>query len=110
MQLDPVTLALVQNRLDHISVQMGQSMTRTAHSPIFNQSHDFSCFITDHQGRLISQADGIPIHTGGGDLVVQALLDAFTQILATGVQKSHHHPTVVHPHGPKRPWQCVFFC
>ena len=79
MQLDPVTLALVQNRLDHISVQMGQSMTRTAHSPIFNQSHDFSCFITDHQGRLISQADGIPIHTGGGDLVVQALLDAFTQ-------------------------------
>ena len=77
MELDPVTLSLVQSRLDHISLQMGQSMTRTAHSPIFNQSHDFSCFITDHLGRLISQADGIPIHTGGGDLVVQAILTAF---------------------------------
>ena len=28
--LDPVTLALVQNRLDHISHQMGWVMTRTA--------------------------------------------------------------------------------
>ena len=35
--LDPVTLALVQNRLDHISHQMGWVMTRTARSPIFSQ-------------------------------------------------------------------------
>ncbi len=64
MNLDPVTLALVQNRLDHISHQMGWVMTRTARSPIFSQSHDFSCFIADARGTLISQADGIPIHTG----------------------------------------------
>ena len=31
-ELDPVTLALVQNRLDHISHQMGWVMTRTARS------------------------------------------------------------------------------
>ena len=64
--LDPVTLALVQSRLDHICHQMGWVMTRTARSPIFSQSHDFSCFIADARGILISQADGIPIHTGGG--------------------------------------------
>ena len=40
--LDPIVLALVQNRLDHISRQMGWVMTRTARSPIFSQSHDFS--------------------------------------------------------------------
>ena len=40
-------LALVQNRLDHIARQMGWVMIRTSRSPIFNQSHDFSCFITD---------------------------------------------------------------
>ena len=60
--LDPVTLALVQNRLDHISHQMGWVMTRTARSPIFSQSHDFSCFIADARGTLISRtagADGI---------------------------------------------------
>jgi N-methylhydantoinase B len=75
--LDPVTLALVQNRLDHVARQMGWVMIRTSRSPIFNQSHDFSCFVTDAQGTLVSQADGIPIHTGGGGFAVRALLRAF---------------------------------
>src|SRR4029077_14051170 len=75
--LDPVTLALVQNRLDHISHQMGWVMTRTARSPIFSQSHDFSCFIADARGTLISQADGIPIHTGGGGVPAAPILRDF---------------------------------
>ena len=78
MTPDPVTLALVQNRLDHISHQMGWVMTRTARSPIFSQSHDFSCFIADARGILISQADGIPIHTGGGGFAVRAILRDFS--------------------------------
>mgnify|MGYP001221959682 CR=1 FL=1 len=68
-QLDRMTLALVQNRLDYVSVHMGQNNTRTAHNTIFNPSHHFSCFITNNEGRLVSQSDGIPIHTGGGELV-----------------------------------------
>lgn len=75
--LDPVQLALTQKRLDHIAKQMGWVMTRTARSPIFNQSHDFSCFIADPNGTLVSQADGIPIHTGGGGFSVRAILKAF---------------------------------
>ncbi len=75
--LDPISLALVQNRLDHVARQMGWVMIRTSRSPIFNQSHDFSCFVTDAEGTLVSQADGIPIHTGGGGFAVRALLKAF---------------------------------
>ncbi|MFY0614285.1 MAG: hydantoinase B/oxoprolinase family protein [Hyphomicrobiaceae bacterium] len=74
---DPVILALMQNRLDQISKHMGWVMTRTARSPIFSQSHDFSCFITDPEGTLIANADGIPIHTGGGGFAVRALLRDF---------------------------------
>lgn len=74
---DPITVALVQNRLDHIAQHMGWVMTRTSRSPIFNQSHDFSCYLTNGDGLLISQADGIPIHTGGGGFAVRAVLDAF---------------------------------
>jgi N-methylhydantoinase B len=81
-ELDPVMLALVQNRLDHISLQMGWVMTRTARSPIFSQSHDFSCFIADARGILISQADGIPIHTGGGGFAVRAILRDFKDAIA----------------------------
>ena len=74
---DPISLSLVQNRLDHIAKQMGWVMIRTSRSPIFNQSHDFSCFITDAAGTLVSQADGIPIHTGGGGFAVRAILRDF---------------------------------
>ncbi|MDY7104556.1 MAG: hydantoinase B/oxoprolinase family protein [Actinomycetota bacterium] len=75
--IDPIRLSLTQHRLDHISRHMGWVMERTARSPIFSQSHDFSCFITDAAGTLVSNADGIPIHTGGGGFAVRALLAAF---------------------------------
>jgi N-methylhydantoinase A len=74
---DPVILALMQNRLDQISKHMGWVMTRTARSPIFSQSHDFSCYVTDPEGTLVANADGIPIHTGGGGFAVRALLRDF---------------------------------
>jgi N-methylhydantoinase B len=74
---DPILLALVQNRLDQACRQMGWVMVRTSRSPIFNQSHDFSCYITDASGTIVSQADGIPIHTGGGGFAIRALLRAF---------------------------------
>jgi N-methylhydantoinase B len=75
--LDPIVLALMQNRLDQISRHMGWVMTRTARSTIFSQSHDFSCFITTPDGTLVANADGIPIHTGGGGFAVRALLRRF---------------------------------
>ncbi len=74
---DPVLLAIVQKQLDHISRQMGWVMTRTARSPIFSQSHDFSCFIGNAAGEVIAQADGIPIHTGGGGFAIRAVLRDF---------------------------------
>lgn len=72
--IDPILLSLVQHRLDGVTVEMGTAMQRTALSPIFSIAHDFSCFITDAQGYTISQADGLPIHTGGGGFAVRKLL------------------------------------
>ena len=82
--IDPVQLALVQARLDHLCRHMGWVMTRTARSPIFSQSHDFSCFATNRDGVLVSTADGIPIHTGGGGFAVRAILDRFGERLSDG--------------------------
>ncbi|HEX8013040.1 MAG TPA: hydantoinase B/oxoprolinase family protein [Casimicrobiaceae bacterium] len=81
---DPIVLALVQNRLDQICRQMGCVMVRTSRSPIFNQSHDFSCYATDGAGTIVSQADGIPIHTSGGGFAVRALLRAFAGNIQSG--------------------------
>ncbi|MFN4087987.1 MAG: hydantoinase B/oxoprolinase family protein [Alphaproteobacteria bacterium] len=74
---DPVLLAIVQRQLDHISLQMGMVMTRTARSPIFSQSHDFSCFLSNARGETVAQADGLPIHSGGGGFAVRAVLRDF---------------------------------
>ncbi|MCC5979136.1 MAG: hydantoinase B/oxoprolinase family protein [Salinarimonas sp.] len=82
--IDPILLALVQNRLDHIAQQMGRVMVRTARSPIFSQAHDFSCFLADAEGTVVSQADGIPIHTGGGGFAARAIVARFAGDIAPG--------------------------
>ena len=82
--IDPIILALVQNRLDHIAQQMGRVMVRTARSPIFSQAHDFSCFLADAEGTVVSQADGIPIHTGGGGFAARAIVARFGGQIAPG--------------------------
>lgn len=81
---DPIGLSIIQKQLDHIARHMGWVMMRTARSPIFSQSHDFSCFICDAQGNIVSQADGLPIHTGGGGFAVKAVLDEFGQGFTDG--------------------------
>ncbi|WP_213291003.1 hydantoinase B/oxoprolinase family protein [Bradyrhizobium sp. sGM-13] len=75
--IDAISLALGQKQLDHICRTMGWVMARTARSPIFSQSHDFSCFIGSSAGQVVSQADGIPIHTGGGGIALARLLETF---------------------------------
>ena len=80
----PIALALGQKQIDHIARSMGWVMTRTARSPIFSQSHDFSCFIGDAQGSVVSQADGIPIHTGGGGFALRRVLEDFADDIEAG--------------------------
>ena len=77
LEYDPVLIAILQRQLDHISLQMGTIMTRTARSPIFSQSHDFSCFLSNADGDTIAQADGLPIHSGSGGFAVRAVLRDF---------------------------------
>lgn len=81
---DPVLLAILQRQLDHISLQMGMIMTRTARSPIFSQSHDFSCFLSNARGETVAQADGLPIHSGSGGFAVRAVLRDFAGRIADG--------------------------
>ncbi|MBB3918601.1 hydantoinase B/oxoprolinase family protein [Rhizobium fabae] len=77
-EYDPVLIAILQRQLDHISLQMGTIMTRTARSPIFSQSHDFSCFLSNADGETVAQADGLPIHSGSGGFAVRAVLRDFS--------------------------------
>ena len=82
--IDPVRLTIVQKQLDNVAMQMGLIMTRTARSPMLNQSHDFTCFIASASGDVLSQADGIPIHSGGGGFALQAVIRDFGEDIGAG--------------------------
>src|SRR5437773_3793488 len=63
-KIDPITRSVVQHRLSSIVQEMGEAMLRTSYSQILNSSRDFSLAICDTGGRLIAQADHLPVHVG----------------------------------------------
>ena len=75
--IDPVTVAVLQNRLNAIAEEMGEAMLRTAYSQILNSSRDFSIALIDAKCRLIAQADHIPVHVGAMSWATKALVEAF---------------------------------
>ncbi len=75
--IDPVTVAVLQNRLNAIAAEMGEAMLRTTYSQILNASRDFSIGLLDAQARLIAQADHIPVHVGALTWAVQAVMQAY---------------------------------
>src|SRR3954466_11728228 len=80
INIDPITRSVVQHRLSSIVKEMGEAMLRTSYSQILNSSRDFSLAICDTSGRLIAQADHIPVHVGALPWATLAVEQRFTDI------------------------------
>src|ERR1700741_186629 len=78
--VDPVTRSVVQHRLSGIVAEMGAAMLRTSYSQILNSSRDFSLAICDTQGRLIAQADHLPVHVGALPWATLAVEERFKDV------------------------------
>ena len=57
-------------------------MLRTSYSQILNSSRDFSLAICDTRGRLIAQADHIPVHVGALPWATLAVEERFKDVAA----------------------------
>ena len=79
-KIDPITRSVVQHRLGSIVKEMGEAMLRTSYSQILNSSRDFSLAITDTSGRLIAQAEHIPVHVGALPWATRAVEQRFKDI------------------------------
>ena len=79
-KIDPITRSVVQHRLGSIVKEMGEAMLRTSYSQILNSSRDFSLAITDTRGRLIAQAEHIPVHVGALPWATRAVEERFGDI------------------------------
>ena len=74
---DPITLAVVEHRLESIAQEMTEAMLRTAMSQILNSSRDFSTAILDGDCQLVAQGEGIPVHISALPVAGAAVRDHF---------------------------------
>lgn len=65
---------------------MGVSLRRTAYSPNIKERMDASCALFDAEGRMIAQAEHIPVHLGSMPLAVEEVLRDFPGTLREGDQ------------------------
>src|SRR5258705_13036994 len=79
-KIDPITRSVVQHRLSSIVKEMGEAMLRTSYSQILNSSRDFSLAVCDTSGRLIAQADHIPVHVGALPWATLAVEERFKDV------------------------------
>src|SRR5438552_1730458 len=62
--LDPVTVEVVRNRLQHLTREMAGAIVKTAVSPLISEARDFSCILYDAAGRIVATAATVPFHFG----------------------------------------------
>jgi N-methylhydantoinase B len=78
--IDPVTLEVFKHLILAIPEEMGGNLRRTAFSPNIKERLDESCALFDAKGRLIAQAEHIPVHLGAMPSAVEQVLADFPRL------------------------------
>ena len=89
--VDPITVSVIQHRLVAIVEEMGEAMLRTSYSQILNSSRDFSTAICDAEGRLVAQAEHVPIHVGAIPWAVRSVRQFFGDRVLSNLMFDRKH-------------------
>src|SRR5437016_4466063 len=84
--VNPADLEIFQTALSFVPEEMGVALRRTAYSPNIKERLDASCALFDVEGRIISQAEHIPVHLGSMPVAVEAAMRDFPGTLRDGDQ------------------------
>jgi N-methylhydantoinase B len=79
MDLDPITLSVLTSALVGIAEEMGSVLVRGAYSSNIKERRDCSTALFDTDGRLVAQAEHIPVHLG-------AMPESVAAVRARGAQ------------------------
>ncbi len=74
MNVDPITLQVIQARLAGIVQEMQNSLFRTGFSTIIRESQDASCAILNCNGEVVAQHVVLPLHMGAFPACAQGIL------------------------------------
>ena len=83
-KIEPFLMAVLSGRFSAVTKEMANTLMRSGRSTVLNTAKDFSCGITDRQSRIISIADGLPIHLGSINLIPQAVTELFKDDIHPG--------------------------
>ncbi len=75
MRLDPVTLSVLSSALSGIAEEMGAVLIRGAYSSNIKERRDCSAALFDAEGRMVAQAEHIPVHLGAMPEAVAAVME-----------------------------------
>src|SRR5213594_4301859 len=84
--VNPADLEILQTGLSFIPEEMGVALRRTAYSPNIKERMDASCALFDAEGRIVAQAEHIPVHLGSMPVAVDAAMRDFPGTLREGDQ------------------------
>jgi N-methylhydantoinase B len=73
--MDPVTLRVASGALRAACEEMGAVLIKASHSANIKERRDASCALFDPEGRLVMQAEHIPVHLGAMPAAVQAVAE-----------------------------------
>jgi N-methylhydantoinase B len=73
--LDPVTLSVLASALAGIAEEMGAVLIRGAYSSNIKERRDCSAALFDARGRMVAQAEHIPVHLGAMPESVAAVME-----------------------------------
>ncbi len=76
-EVDPLTLAVVRQKLLAVAEETVETMVRTCFSPLLNQSRDLSAVVLDGTAQVVAQAERTPIHMGAMPFAVRAMAEDF---------------------------------
>ena len=82
----PAELEVLQNAVAFVPEEMGIALRRTAYSPNIKERMDASCALFDADGRMIAQAEHIPIHLGSMPVTIEVLREEMGGSLVEGDQ------------------------
>lgn len=74
MTVDPITLSVLRSALAGIAEEMGTVLVRSAYSSNIKERRDCSAALFDATGRMIAQAEHIPVHLGAMPESVAAVM------------------------------------
>ncbi len=79
-----MTFEIVKNSLVSVAEEMGVVLRRSSFSANIKERRDFSCALFDEEGRLVAQAEHIPVHLGAMPHSVKTILKEHRGDIADG--------------------------